>query len=74
MAPTDTDLIWDRVLRLDEKVDQLLALVKEVEEHQVAIAQMIARPPKRKKPKDKQPIGFFPDVVAGGVIPQDSED
>lgn len=72
---TDTDLIWDRVLRLDEKVDQLLALVKEVEQHQVDLGGMIAKSrPRKRKPKDKQPIGFFPDVVAGGVIPQDSED
>lgn len=74
MAPTDTDLIWDRVLRLDEKVDQLLALVKEVEQHQVDLGGMISKSRPRKKSKGKQPIGFFPDVVAGGVIPQDSED
>jgi len=59
MPPTDHDLLWAKLTAVEEKVDQLIRLVKETK--------------RAKRRKGRQPMGFNTDVVAGGgVIPMDT--
>ena len=66
--PSDLDVVWDRLTKLDEAATITRSEVAVIREAVERIERALIRQRKAKKRR----IGFGPDTIGGGVIPQDT--